>query len=56
MRIEELRKNLADTDYQAIKLSEGAMTEKEYAPARIARQQWREEINRLEAELKEEAQ
>ena len=50
-RIEELKKNLANTDYQAIKHSEGLITEEEYAPIKAQRQAWRDEINRLEEEL-----
>ena len=44
----QLKQNLANTDYQAIKYAEGRMTEEEYAPIGEQRQQWRDEINRLE--------
>ena len=47
-KIIELKQLLADTDYKAIKFSEGELTEEEYAPIRAQRKQWREEINRLE--------
>lgn len=47
-RIAELKQNLANTDYQAIKFAEGRMTQEEYAPIGEQRQQWRDEINRLE--------
>ena len=50
-RIEELKANLAATDYQAIKHSEGLITEEEYAPIKARRQAWRDEINELEEEL-----
>lgn len=49
-RIEHLKIQLAKTDYQAIKFAEGLLTEYEYAPIKQQRQEWRDEINRLEAE------
>lgn len=51
-RICDLQIALAETDYQAIKYAEGALTSAEYAPIKAQRQAWRTEINRLEAELK----
>ena len=50
-RIAELKKLLADTDYQAIKYAEGWLTEQEYAPIKAQRQAWRDEINQLESKL-----
>ena len=50
-RIRELKKFLNDTDYKAIKFSEGVITEEEFAPVRIQRAEWRNEINELEEEL-----
>lgn len=47
-RIDELKKFLCETDYQAIKHSEGVMTEEEYSPIKAIRQAWRDEINQLE--------
>lgn len=47
-RIQELKQTLKETDYQAIKFAEGALTEEEYAEIRVQRQSWRDEINRLE--------
>lgn len=47
-QIEELKQKLSDTDYIACKIAEGAATIKEYANELQQRQQWREEINRLE--------
>lgn len=44
----QLKQNLANTDYQAIKYAEGRMTAEEYAPIGEQRQAWRDEINRLE--------
>ena len=42
---------LAKTDYQAIKYAEGKLTIEEYAPMMAQRDEWRANINRLEAEL-----
>ena len=44
---------LSQTDYQCLKFSEGEMSEEEYAPTRAFRAQLRDDINRLEAELRE---
>ena len=48
IQIEDLKQKLDDTDYIACKIAEGAATIKEYAKELQQRQQWREEINRLE--------
>lgn len=50
-QIAQLKKQLADTDYQAIKHSEGLITEEEYAEMKAHRQAWRDEINELEEQL-----
>lgn len=50
-RIIGLKKQLADTDYIIVKHLEGLVTEEEFEKAKADRQSWREEINRLEAEL-----
>lgn len=47
-RLFELKSQLTNTDYQAIKFAEGVLTEEEYAPIRQQRQEWRDEVNRLE--------
>ena len=47
--IAELKQKLRDTDYQAIKYAEGAMSLVEYAETKALRQAWRERINVLEA-------
>ena len=47
-----LKRNLANTDYKAIKFAEGELTEEEYAEMREQRRAWRAEINTLEAEIK----
>lgn len=49
----KFKEKLAETDYKAIKFAEGELTEEEYAPTREERRAWRDEINRLEAELVE---
>ena len=49
LRIAELKQNLFDTDYQAIKYSEGLISEVEYAPIKEQRQEWRDEINSIES-------
>ena len=51
LEIADLKKHLADTDYQAIKFAEGEMSAEDYAPVKAQRQQWRARINELEAEL-----
>ena len=50
-RVTKLKRQLAETDYRAIKYAEGQYTEEEYAPYKAQRQEWREEINRLEASI-----
>jgi hypothetical protein len=41
---------LADTDYQCMKYTEGALTVAEFADTRAKRAAWREKINALEGE------
>lgn len=53
-QIRELQGKLAATDYQAIKYSEGWITEKDYTEIKANRQSWRDAINQLQAQLKEE--
>jgi hypothetical protein len=53
LQIEILKHKLQETDYKAIKYSEGWLTEEEYAPVKAERQAIREEINRLEKEISE---
>ena len=45
--IETLKKKLADTDYVAAKIAEGAATRDEYAGLIKQRQEWRDRINEL---------
>ena len=46
--IAELKENLKETDYQAIKHSEGWISDEEYAEIKAQRQAWRDRINELE--------
>lgn len=48
IEINELKRQLAETDYQAIKYAEGQLTEEEYRPIKEQRQIWRDKINELE--------
>ena len=47
-RIDELKMLLQESDYKAIKYAEGWLTGDEYAYTKAQRQEWRDEINRLE--------
>ena len=47
--IRTLKKNLADTDYKAIKYAEGVLADEDYQATGIQRQAWRRRINELEA-------
>ena len=51
-QIRELKQKLSDTDYKAIKYSEGWLTDEEYAEVKAQREEWRAEINKLEERLK----
>ena len=48
-----LKCKLEDTHYKAIKYSEGELSAEEYAETKAQRRAWREEINKLEEELKD---
>lgn len=48
--INSLKLLLAQTDYQALKFSDGAMAEDGYAPIRQKRAEWRTRINELESQ------
>lgn len=54
LSIKDLKQNLANTDYKAIKFAEGLIGQEEYNDIKAQRQSWRDEINSLEAELTEE--
>ena len=49
--ITQLKKQLSDTDYKAIKYAEGQLTEEEYAPTRSQRASWRARINKLQEDF-----
>ena len=49
-KIAALKQKLADTDYVAAKIAEGAATREEYADVLAQRETWRKEINELESE------
>ena len=48
LEIQQLKKQLSDTDYKAIKYAEGQISEEEYASVRAERQGYRDRINYLE--------
>ena len=48
-----LKNNLKITDYQAIKHSEGLVSDTDYLPIKTQREEWRSLINRYEAQLPE---
>ena len=47
-QINTLKEQLAETDYKALKFIDGEFTEKEYAPIREERKNYRIKINELE--------
>jgi hypothetical protein len=47
--IGELKQKLANTDYISAKIAEGSATREQYADIIAQRQEWRAEIERLEA-------
>jgi hypothetical protein len=51
LEITQLKKQLSDTDYKAIKYAEGQISESEYASVKELRQRYRDRINELEAML-----
>lgn len=53
-RIAELKSLLQATDYQAIKYAEGFISEEDYLPIKQTRQEYRNEINKLETQIIEE--
>lgn len=48
LEITQLKKQLSDTDYKAIKYAEGQISEEEYASVKELRQGYRDRINYLE--------
>ena len=53
-RYNELVNKLNSTDYMALKVADGDMTEQEYAPIKLQRHEWRAEAERLGNELRAE--
>ena len=49
--INQLKKQLSDTDYKAIKFAEGEINPEEYLPIKNQRAEWRAKINQLQAEF-----
>ena len=47
------KEKLKATDYQAIKHSEGLISDEEYEPIKKQREDWRKQINEYQAELPE---
>lgn len=52
--IEDLKAQLASTDYKAIKFAEGWLAADEYEPIKLQRQSLRDRINELESEVSDE--
>jgi len=50
-QIKVLKYQLEKSDYKQAKWLDGALSEEEYAPIRVQRQEWRDKINALEDEL-----
>lgn len=53
-RIDELKRNLRDTDYNILKIVEGALTLADCADVIKQRAEWRKKINELEIMIAEE--
>lgn len=51
-QIGKIKVKLMQTDYKALKFSEGLITIEQYQPIKEQRQKWRDEINKLETQLK----
>lgn len=51
LEIQQLKKQLSDTDYKAIKYAEGELTAEEYAPDKEQRAYWRQRINLIQKEF-----
>lgn len=51
LQVEALKYELQKTDYKLFKFLEGLISEEDWAAIKTQRQQYRDEINRLEAEI-----
>ena len=49
--INALKQLLEGTDYQALKHADGALSDDEYNEVKAQRQEWRDKINELEAQI-----
>ena len=49
--IAQLKKQLSDTDYKAIKYAEGEITPEDYLPIKNQRAEWRARINKLQEDF-----
>ena len=47
-RINELKRNLANTDYLTLKFYEGELSKEDFEESKAQREAWREEIRQLE--------
>ena len=54
-KIFNLKQKLLKTDYKVHKYTEGVLSQEEFLEVKEKRQNWREEINRLEKMTEEEA-
>ena len=52
-KIEYLKQQLSQTDYQAIKFAENEISLEEYSQTKTNRANWRQQINELELQLKD---
>ena len=51
LEINQLKKQLSDTDYKAIKYAEGQISEEDYLPIKNQRAEWRAKINQLQEDF-----
>lgn len=49
----QIKKELKNTDYRALKYADGCYTEEEYAPYKAEREAWREQIREIEKTFSE---
>ena len=51
LEIAQLKKQLSDTDYKAIKFAEGEINPEDYLPIKNQRAEWRVKINKLQEDF-----
>ena len=49
LKVDRVERLLAATDYKALKVADGALSSKEYAPWKKLRAHWRETVNKMQA-------